>query len=89
MVSEGFVKQMSGYGLATARILYHLPDHPRFLQAYVWQDYDLCPHFPELRKFLEFWQRELEGKLHSVVVAHNQLIKPAEFRAVEGLVSLH
>lgn len=89
MVSESFVKQMSGYGLATARILYHMPDHPRFLQAYLWQEYDLCPRFPELRKFLDFWSRELDGKLHSVEVAHNQLIKPAEFRTVDGMFRLN
>lgn len=89
MVSEGFVKQISGYGLATARILYHLPDHPAFLQSYLWQEYDLCPKFPELRKFLEFWSRELDGKLHSVEVMHNQLIKPAEFRAVGGMFQIH
>jgi len=37
-----FIKQLAGYGLATARILYHLPDHPRLLQTYIWQDYDLA-----------------------------------------------
>ncbi|MGH6843924.1 MAG: protein usg, partial [Methylocella sp.] len=39
--SPDFIKQLAGYGLATARILYHLPDHPRLLQSYIWQDYDL------------------------------------------------
>lgn len=89
MVSDGFVKQISGYGLATAQILYRLPDHPAFLQAYIWQEYDLCPKFPELNKFLEFWRREIDGKLHSVTVAHHQLIKPAELRAVDGMFLLH
>ena len=28
MVSEGFRKQLEGYGLTTAEILYRLPDHP-------------------------------------------------------------
>src|SRR2546421_12645317 len=44
--SPHFIKQLAGYGLATARILYHLPDHPRLLQTYIWQDYDLAPGFP-------------------------------------------
>ena len=89
MVSDGFVKQLSGYGLATAHILYRLPDHPAFLQAYIWQEYDLCPSFPELNKFLDFWKREIEGRLHSVTVTHNQLIKPAELKAVDGVFLLH
>jgi uncharacterized protein Usg len=84
MASKDFQRQLSGYGLTTARILYRRPDHPWLLQTYVWQEYDLCPNFPELQGFLKFWQRSLEGILHSVTVAHSRLIKPAELRAVDG-----
>jgi uncharacterized protein Usg len=89
MVSEDFIRQLQGYGLTTAKILYRMPDYPRVLQTYVWQQYDLAPTFPVLTKFLEFWHRELEGPLHSVEVAHARLIRPAEFRAVDGELSLH
>ena len=87
--SSDFVKQLAGYGLTTAQIFYRMPDHPALLQTYLWQHYDLCPHFPELNKFLEFWTRELEGPLHSVTVAHARLIKPAELRAVSGVYQLN
>ena len=82
MAATEFVKMLSGYGLTTANILYRLPDHPALLQNYIWQDYDLHPHFPELRKFLDFWTAKLEGPLHSIVVAHARLIKPAEVKLV-------
>jgi len=39
--------------------------------------------------FLEFWQKSLEGVLHSVTVAHSRLIKPAEIKPVDGLFRLH
>lgn len=83
-VSRDFRKQIEGYGLTTAQILYRMPDHPAFLQSYVWQEYDLFPKFPVLTKFLDFWRRELEGPLFSVTVAHAKLIKPSDFRAVSG-----
>lgn len=89
MVSSDFAKQIQGYGLTTATILYGLPDHRHVLQTYVWQDYDLAPRFPVLIKFLDFWRRELEGPLYSVRVAHARLIKPAEFQAVNGVLTLH
>ncbi|GGK23833.1 usg protein [Salinarimonas ramus] len=89
MACTAFAKQLEGYGLTTAHILYRLPDHPGILQTYVWQDYDLAPTFPELNDFLAFWRRELEGPLHSVRVAHQGLIRPAEFKAVDGIVTLH
>jgi uncharacterized protein Usg len=87
--SSDFEKQLNGYGLTTAHIFYRRPDHPWLLQSYVWQDYDLCPAFPQLQKFLLFWQRTLEGPLHSVTVAHSRLIKPAEMRAIDGEFRLH
>ena len=89
MVSSDFIKQLQGYGLTTATILYGMPDHPRLLQSYVWQDYDVAPTFPILHKFLAFWRRELEGPLHSVQVAHAKLIRPAEFRTVGVEMMLH
>jgi uncharacterized protein Usg len=89
MISRDFHRQVEGFGLTTAQILYRRPDHPWLLQAYVWQEYDLCPHFPELHGFLEFWQKSIEGALHSITVAHSRLIKPAEIKAVDGVFRLH
>ena len=89
MVSTAFMRQLDGYGLTTATILYRMPDHKHVLQTYIWQEYDLAPRFPVLLQFLDFWTRELEGPLHSVTVAHSRLIKPAEFQAVNGVLTLH
>lgn len=89
MISRDFAKQVEGYGLTTAQILYRRPDHPWLLQTFVWQEYDLCPHFPELQGFLQFWQKSIEGALHSITVAHSRLIKPAELKAVDGVFRLH
>lgn len=72
--------QISDYRLTTARILYRLPDHAHLLQEYIWQDYDLAPKFPTLRRFLDFWAREIEGPLHSVYVARQSLITPGDCR---------
>lgn len=82
MVSRDFRRMVEGYGLTTANILYRLPDHPSIVQSYVWQEYDIHPEFPQLHKFLDFWTRSLEGKLHSVVVAHAGLIRPAEISVI-------
>ncbi len=76
--------QLKGYGLTTAHILYHLPDYPALLQSYIWQDYDLAPEFPEMQKFLTFWQDTLDGPLHSVQYAHKRLIGPGEWQSVDG-----
>ncbi|HLW89673.1 MAG TPA: usg protein [Roseiarcus sp.] len=87
--SRDFVRQLEGFSLTTAEILYRLPDHPLLLQTYVWQDYDLAPQFPALMKFLAFWREKLDGPLHSVRIGHSRLIKPAEIKALGAEFTLH
>jgi uncharacterized protein Usg len=82
--SRDFLKQPTGYGLTTAEIVYRMPDHPTFLQTYVWQDYDFAPGFPTLTKFLVFWQEKLDGPLHSVRIGHARLIKPTEIKTFDA-----
>lgn len=76
--------QLLGYRLTTAEIIYHLPDHPSVLQSFIWQTLDISPDFPVLRRFVDFWRRSLDGKLHSIRVADTPLIKAAEFRLFDS-----
>jgi uncharacterized protein Usg len=82
-------RQLAGYRLTTAEIIYRLPDHPALLQSYIWQDFDLAPRFPVLHKFLAFWEKSIEGKLHAVRVGSARLITPVEVRANATLLALH
>ena len=81
--------QLKGYRLATAEILYRMPDHPSLLQTFIWQHYDLAPEYPELRKFLAFWEGNIEGKLFSVRVARAELVTPGRYRRAEAEWQLH
>jgi len=81
--------QLKNYRLTTAEIFYHLPDHPTLLQSFIWQEYDLAPRFPELHRFLDFWSRRIEGKLHSVKVASRGIISAAELNFAKAEFQLH
>ncbi len=83
-----FVLELQGYKLTTAQIYYRLPDHPSVLQEFIWQHYDLAPKFPKLYGFLEYWEAQIDGELHSVYVARKELIKPndSKFYDVELLL---
>jgi uncharacterized protein Usg len=88
-VSRDFLAQLEGYGLATAEISYYMPDHPSLIQLFIWQEYDLAPRFPVLAGFLDHWRLEIEAAVHSVRVAHQRLIRPAEWRAVDGIITIN
>ena len=89
MTHRSIEAQLRGYRLTTAEIIYHLPDHPDLLQTFIWQTMDIAPEFPVIRKFLDFWQSSLDGKLHSVKIAGQELITPAKYRFAAVSMSLH
>ena len=89
MTDRHFSAQLAGFSLTTAEILYRLPDHPSLLQSFIWQEYDVHPRFPRLQTFLDFWARNLDGKLFKVMVAHKKLIAPAELKLVGTEFRLH
>ncbi|MFW8634650.1 usg protein [Cribrihabitans pelagius] len=80
---------LKGYGLTIAEFTYHMPDHVHVLNTFLWQEYDLAPDHPRLFKFIEFWQREIEGPLHSVRFNHRKMIGPGEWRNVVGEFQIH
>ena len=81
--------RLGDYRLTTAEILYHMPDHPGVLQTFIWQDIDMAPQFPVLHRFLDFWTRNLDGKLHSVRVASAGLVGRGRLRHATTELRLH
>ncbi len=79
---------IEGYRLTTAEILYHLPDYPSLLQSFLWQEYDLAPRFPALTKFLDFWEANLDGKLHSVKMASQKIVTGHDVRYAAAHLTL-
>lgn len=76
-------KVLAGWRLTTASILYHMPDHPKLLQEFIWQELDEVPRFPTLKRFLTYWQRELDGKLYRVRIAFVDKVAPSDWRKIE------
>ncbi len=80
--------QLKQYRLTTAEILYRLPDHPAVLQSFIWQELDLAPSYPVLQRFLAFWEREIEGRLHSVRVGSLDLLGAPRVRTPGAVLTL-
>lgn len=80
---------LRGYGLTTAEFFYRMPDYSHVLNSFVWQEYDIAPDHPRLFKFVEYWQAEIEGALHSVAFTHRKMVSAGEWRNVRGEFTLH
>ena len=82
-------RMLDNYRLTTAEILYRMPDFPGLLQTFLWQNLDLAPEFPVLHKFLDFWGRNLDGKLYSVRIVSAGIMTPSELRFASAELTLH
>ena len=86
---EGILGDSQDYRLTTAEILYQIPEYPDLLQSYLWQSLDRVPDFPKLNGFLSTWEKDLEGKLHSVRIGYVGIIQPEEWRLAESMTATH
>ncbi len=84
-----FKRQLEHYRLTTAEILYRIPGHPQLLQSFIWQDLDLLPKFPVLRKFLNFWETSLEGKLYQVRIAVLDKVSSRDYQIIERELTIN
>ena len=87
-MNNDFTRQLEGYRMTMLEITYHMPDYENILQIFLWQLLDIAPKFPEVKKFLNFWERELDGRIHSVRIGSSSVIKPGEFRIGNTFLTL-
>lgn len=78
--------RLQGWRLATAEVLYYMPDHPALLQTFTWQTLDLAPSYPRIHKFLEFWRAEIEAVIHSVRLATGETLAPAQVKSATAYI---
>jgi uncharacterized protein Usg len=75
------------YRLISVEIFYHSFDNPEDLQSLTWQDYDLAPDYPELRRFLTYWSRHIDCVVHSIRVAGDEQAKTPKRGSTARMVS--
>jgi uncharacterized protein Usg len=86
MQHDELTLRLNGWRLATAEVLYYMPDHPSLLQSFVWQTLDLAPEYPRIHRFLNFWKREIDAVIHSVRLASGETLAPAKISSVDVLL---
>jgi uncharacterized protein Usg len=86
METDELSLRLKGWRLATAEVLYYIPDHPSLLQSFMWQTLDLAPQYPRIHRFLDFWRREIDAVIHSVRLASGETLAPARIDTVDVIL---
>ena len=71
--------------LVTIKVIYHMPDYIHVLNEFVWQTHDVLPKFPRTHRFIDFWNKEIEGPINHAEVCYVNYWGGTEYKKVDHI----
>ena len=71
---------------ATVQVVYYMPDHLHLVQEFMWQTEDQRPDYPRIDKFLNYWDRHIDGPIKEVYIYDHE---KHNVRIVDRLSLIH
>ena len=53
------------------QVVYYIPDHLYLVNEFIWQTEDQQPDYPRINKFLDYWDKNIDGPIKEVYI-HDQ-----------------
>ena len=72
--------------VATVQVIYFIPDHLHILNEFIWQTEDELPEYPRIKKFLDYWDKNIDGPIKGVYIYDN---KHSNVRVVDRRYSIN
>lgn len=54
--------------VATVQVVYYIPDYIHIVNEFMWQTEDTLPEYPRITKFLDYWDKNIEGPIKEVYI---------------------
>ena len=54
--------------VATVQVVYYIPDYLNIFQEFMWQTEDQIPEYPRITKFLNYWDKNIDGPIKEVYI---------------------
>lgn len=75
--------------IITIDVFYYFPEYPLLIQEFVWQTEDRVPEIPRTRKFLKYWETNIDGLIKEVILSGlNSDGSATRFQSVDEILSL-
>ena len=56
---------------ATVQVVYYIPDDLHIVQEFLWQTEDQKPDYPRIDRFLNYWDKNIDGPIKEVYIHDN------------------
>ena len=53
------------------QVVYYIPDHLYLVNEFIWQTEDQQPDYPRINRFLDYWDKNIDGPIKEVYI-HDQ-----------------
>jgi uncharacterized protein Usg len=54
--------------VATVQVVYYIPDYLQIVNEFMWQTEDQITEFPRITKFLNYWDKNIDGQIKEVYI---------------------
>ena len=58
--------------VATVQVVYYIPDHLHIVNEFMWQTQDQLPEYPRITRFLDYWDKHIDGPIKEVYIYDQQ-----------------
>ena len=72
--------------IATVQVIYFIPDHLHIVNEFMWQTEDELPEYPRIKRFLDYWDKNIDGPIKEVYIYDN---KYSNVRVVDSRYKLN
>ena len=54
--------------VATVQVVYYIPDYLHVVNEFMWQTEDQVPEYPRCKRFLDFWDKNIDGPIKEAYI---------------------
>ena len=72
--------------VASVQVVYYIPDYLNIVNEFIWQTEDQLPEYPRITRFLDYWDKNIDGPIKEVYIYDN---KHSNVRVVDRRYSIN
>ena len=61
--------------VASVQVVYYIPDYMSLVNEFVWQTEDQLPEYPRITRFLNYWDKNIDGPIKEVYIYDHEEAK--------------
>ena len=61
--------------VASVQVVYYIPDYMSLVNECIWQTEDQLPEYPRITRFLDYWDKNIDGPIKEVYIYDHEEAK--------------